>query len=126
MMLRWPIAEPGEVFCDYQGHHARRSGAPGIDIAVPHGTPVLAPANGQVLRSRYTRRAGRSMWLDVGPLRVFYSHLDRVLLLEGEDFEIGDQLATVGCTGQCVRIHLHIACKWQGQWIDPLRFFDKP
>lgn len=124
----WPLEseEPGNVICNYAGHHARKSRAPGIDIAAPLYAPILAPATGTVLRSRYTRRAGRSLWLDVGHIRVFLAHLHLVVLLEGEDFIAGDTLALLGCSGQCTTPHLHLSCKWSGEWIDPLRFFEKP
>ena len=129
MALTWPLPDGmGDVYCDYSCHLARKSRAPGLDIAAPIHTPVLASADGKVVRSRSTERAGRSLWVDHGQgTRGFYSHLAVALALEGEWVTQGQIVGLVGRTGfSTTRPHLHFAFKFSGQWIDPERMLAIP
>lgn len=123
-MLSWPL-EPHhvEVCCDYACHLDRKSKAPGLDIVAPEFASVIAAADGKVLRSRTTDKAGRSLWLDHGQgTRGFYSHLSVALVLEGEHVTRGQVIGLVGNTGSLThRPHLHFGIKFMGEWVDPAR-----
>lgn len=123
-MLSWPLQpEHNWVLCDWDCHLRRNSKAPGLDIAAPEFTPVLATADGKVLRSRTTDRAGRSLWIDHGQgTRGFYSHLSVAMVLEGEWVKRGQIVGLVGHTGiETTQPHLHFGLKFMGNWIDPAR-----
>lgn len=123
-MLSWPLPDQHNwVLCDYECHLRRNSKAPGLDIAAPEFTLVLAAADGKVLRSRTTERAGRSLWVDHGQgTRGFYSHLAVANVLEGELVERGQIIGLVGTTGTETTVaHLHFGLKFMGEWVDPAR-----
>jgi len=123
-MLSWPLHDSHRtVTCDYQCHLHRKSKAPGLDIVAPEFSLVLAAADGKVLRSRTTGRAGRSLWVDHGQgTKGFYSHLSVVLALEGEWVKRGQVIGLVGTTGEHTsEPHLHFGLKFMGGWIDPAR-----
>ena len=126
-MLSWPLSDQHVVSCDYDCHLRRKSNAPGLDIQAPRFTPVLAAADGKVLRSRTTERAGRSLWIDHGQgTRGFYSHLSVTLVLEGEWVKRGEVIGLVGATGgQTSEPHLHFGLKFMGDWVDPARLISR-
>lgn len=122
-MLSWPLANPHAITCDWDCHLRRNSKAPGLDIQAPEYSPVLAAADGKILRSRATERAGRSLWIDHGQgTKGFYSHLAVALALEGEWVERGQVVGLVGTTGEHTsEPHLHFGLKFMGEWVDPAR-----
>lgn len=129
MPLFWPLMDHhSHVCCDYACHLLRNSKAPGMDISAPLFALVLASADGKVLRSRATRRAGRSLWIDHGQgTRGFYSHLAVALVLEGEWVSRGQIVGLVGSTGlSTTEPHLHFGFKFVGEWIDPARLLRAP
>jgi murein DD-endopeptidase MepM/ murein hydrolase activator NlpD len=53
-------------------------------------------------------------------LQVIYGHLSRVLKLDS--VKAGEPVAITGATGRVTGEHLHLAIKYRGQAIDPLKF----
>jgi murein DD-endopeptidase MepM/ murein hydrolase activator NlpD len=97
----------------------------GTDIAVPWGTPVLAPARGVVVFAG-TMGDGAVVVVvahDAG-LVSMYAHLDnRVFPLPvkpGDTLEAGDRIGNVGLTGITTGTHLHWSVWRSGELIDPL------
>lgn len=80
----------------------------GIDIAVPEGTPVRAPAGGIVtLVHPDMFFSGGTLLLDHGHgLSSSFLHLQRILVEEGEYVRQGDIIAHVGATGRVTGAHL--------------------
>jgi len=93
----------------------------GIDIAAPAGTPVRAPADGDVAMAEadlyYT---GGTVMLDHGHgLTSVYSHLKDVTVSVGQRLRQGDVLGTVGSTGRSTGAHLDWRLNWFTQRLDP-------
>jgi murein DD-endopeptidase MepM/ murein hydrolase activator NlpD len=107
-------------------HHA-------IDIHAPRGTPVVAVANGTVIKLHQGARGGIAVYLmdEDGRTRYYYAHLDGYAqgLHEGQRVERGEVIGFVGDTGnaQPGDYHLHFSVAiledsdrwWQGRNLNP-------
>lgn len=102
----------------------------GQDILAGTGTPVVAPRGGTISwRANQPSGAGFYVVLDSleEPLNYVFMHLMRgsILVRVGDRVRTGQQLGSVGSTGQSSTPHLHFEV-WQGPWyaggrpIDPL------
>jgi murein DD-endopeptidase MepM/ murein hydrolase activator NlpD len=102
----------------------------GIDIFAPRGTPVLAAAPGVVTRVGEIGLGGNVVWMhDRDGNRLYYAHLDRWHVNEGDAVEIGDTLGFVGNTGNARTTppHLHFGVYRRGEGpMDPFWFVHQP
>lgn len=95
----------------------------GIDIAVPAGTPIVAPRNGEVIASGLCAGYGRFMRISHDDGYVsFYAHLSRAVAEIGDIVEQGHRVAYSGNTGQSTGPHLHFGIFRNGQFADPLAY----
>jgi hypothetical protein len=95
----------------------------GIDIAVPQGTPVLAPADGVVtLASDHPFLLEGNLLLVAHGMGVesAFMHLSRILVTPGEHVQRGQMIAYSGATGRVTGAHLHWSLRWWSAKIDPL------
>lgn len=108
-----------------------------IDIHAPRGTPVLATADGVILKLHQGARGGNSLYQldDDGRTRYYYAHLDRyaVGINQGVRVAKGQVIGYVGDTGnaQPGDYHLHFAIAilhsvsrwWGGDNVNPYDVF---
>jgi murein DD-endopeptidase MepM/ murein hydrolase activator NlpD len=101
----------------YEGHHT------GVDIAVPQGRPVLAPARARVAQIDKVQLRGNIVILDHG-LGVFttYGHLSEIDVQVGQEIQAGQPFAKVGTTGLSEGPHLHWELWIGGTYVDPLEW----
>lgn len=124
MRLRRPYVGNFILTNNYQAHLAY-SNAPGVDWALPSGTPVYAAGPGTVTYCRWGKYGGRYVMVNHGGgLLTLYSHLSWVSAVREEQVSAGQLLGLSGETGRCVDAHLHFAVKHNGQWVDPEPFLD--
>lgn len=104
-----------------------------IDIIAPAGTPVLAAANGKIIKLFQSERGGTTIYqLSQDEKMIFYyAHLARYAdnLTEGAVVRQGDTIAYVGDTGNAGagNYHLHFSIAltkdpkryWEGTNINP-------
>jgi peptidoglycan LD-endopeptidase LytH len=100
----------------------------GIDIFAPRGTPVVAGVDG-VARVRETAIGGRVVWVRDGrrAQSLYYAHLDRQAVRDGDAVRAGDTLGFVGNTGNARTTppHLHFGIYRRGEGaVDPFPFVD--
>lgn len=99
----------------------------GTDIAVPVGTPVVAPWPGTVAGVYDDITYGGGLTVIVkhpNGYRTGYCHLSRQLVSQGQQVGAGETLALSGNTGHSTGPHLHFSLtNPQGQKIDPETFF---
>jgi murein DD-endopeptidase MepM/ murein hydrolase activator NlpD len=107
-----------------EGGAARPARHAGIDIRGTTGTPVLAAADGVVLRTGSHAFAGRLIVLghDADLVSVYY-HLSAVDVLPGQAVGRGEVIGRVGMSGNATAPHLHFGvCRREGglcgDWID--------
>jgi murein DD-endopeptidase MepM/ murein hydrolase activator NlpD len=100
----------------------------GIDVPAPIGTPVVAGADGVVLRVDSNSLGGRFVTLAVPKLGValYYAHLDRQYVRPGRKVKRGQVLGTVGVTGNADTLvpHLHFGIYTGLGAVDPYPFLD--
>lgn len=93
----------------------------GVDVAVPTGTPVFAPAGGVVtLAEPDLFFSGGTVILDHGfGLSSSFLHMSKVQVEVGEELVTGDRIGEVGATGRATGPHLDWRMSWRAQRIDP-------
>ena len=104
-------------------------GAPhsGMDIAVPAGTPVKAPADGVVtFVAPDLYLTGGTVLLDHGHgISSNFLHLSRIDVKVGDMVKQGDVIAAAGATGRATGPHLHWGMNWFDVRIDPLLVLER-
>ena len=93
----------------------------GVDIAVPVGTEVHAPADGVItLVHDDMYFSGGTLVLDHGHgLSSAFLHLSRILVKQGDAIRRGDPIALVGATGRVTGPHLDWRMNLFDKRIDP-------
>lgn len=93
----------------------------GLDVAVPTGTPLKAPAAGVVsFVGSDLFLTGGTVLIDHGHgLSSNFLHLSRIDVAEGERVEQGQVFGAVGATGRATGPHMHWGMNWFGVRIDP-------
>ncbi|MBI2256558.1 MAG: M23 family metallopeptidase [Proteobacteria bacterium] len=119
----WPVKGP---ISGVYGSQRILNGTPkaphfGTDIAAPEGSPVVAPAAGQV------RFAETDLYLTGGTVIIdhgfgiysSYLHMSRVDVRPGQDVQQGEIIGAVGKTGRATGPHLHWGLNWNEIRLDP-------
>jgi murein DD-endopeptidase MepM/ murein hydrolase activator NlpD len=93
----------------------------GLDLAVPTGTRVSAPAGGIVrLAEPDLYFTGGTLIIDHGHgLYSVLVHLSRLLVKNGDEVQRGQAVAESGMTGRATGPHLHWGVYWFEAHIDP-------
>jgi len=93
----------------------------GVDVAVPSGTPVKAPADGLVvLAVEDFFYQGTLVMIDHGlGLKSTLMHLSALQVASGEVVTRGQVVALSGASGRVTGAHLDWRVNWLGHWIDP-------
>ncbi|MFH2053452.1 MAG: M23 family metallopeptidase [bacterium] len=95
---------------------------PGIDIAGPENSPILAAAPGEVVRTGTHDFLGNFVEIQhgLGYLTV-YGHCARLAVARGDRVQAGQVIAYMGQSGQVTAPHLHFEIWDQGEAVDPRR-----
>lgn len=119
----WPVVGP---ISGVYGSQRILNGEPrrphyGVDVAVPVGTHVVAPAPGKITYLNGDMYfSGGTIVLDHGHgLSSSFLHLDEILVEAGQTVRQGDLIGTVGATGRVTGPHLDWRMNWRGAYIDP-------
>ena len=102
------------------GHedHARQH--KGLDIAAPTGTAIQASRAGTVIFSGRRGGYGNTVVVDHGgEQQTLYAHADTLKVKKGDQVSRGQEIATVGSTGNSTGPHLHFEIRRGGKAIDP-------
>ncbi len=80
----------------------------GIDLAAPLGTPIVAAADGVVLRAGPASGYGNAIYIQDADGNVeIYGHMRYLFVEAGDVVSAGDLIAKVGSEGQSTGPHLH-------------------
>ncbi len=79
----------------------------GIDVAGAFGSKIVSPVSGTAVTS-WTARGGRMTGVKRGKDLIFFAHLGRRHVSEGERVEKGDVIGSIGMTGRTSGPHVHI------------------
>lgn len=92
----------------------------GIDLAVPTGTQIYAPADGTVVNIWYDKTCGNGLKIAHGMgYETVYCHLQSVNVTNGAKVQKNSVVALSGNTGGSTGPHLHYAIKKDGKFINP-------
>jgi murein DD-endopeptidase MepM/ murein hydrolase activator NlpD len=97
----------------------------GVDLASLVNSPVPAANRGVVVMAEPLGIYGQTVIIDHG-LGVFsmYSHLSQIAVKTGEQVEKGTVLGKTGATGLAGGDHLHFGVALQGEFVDPIEWWD--
>ncbi len=96
----------------------------GVDIAVPTGTTVYAAHDGTVTAAAYDSHYGNYVVIEIDGYTTKYAHMDSISVSAGQEVEKGAVIGTTGNTGSSTGSHLHIECLYDGEYYNPLFYFD--
>jgi murein DD-endopeptidase MepM/ murein hydrolase activator NlpD len=112
------VVVEGEVISEY----GLRNGRPhkGIDIAAKSGTPIYAVLDGTVVYSGAQGAYGNVVVLEHPKfVMTVYAHNEKNLVSVGDKVTKGQQIATVGSTGNASGSHLHFEYRIKGKAVNP-------
>jgi len=97
----------------------------GVDISVPLGTPVLAPADGVVGLPVRESEYGRLVCIDHGNgFSTMHGHLREIHVRPGDKVAKGQLIGTVGISGNSSGPHLHYEVRIQGHPVNPIHYLN--
>jgi len=95
----------------------------GIDIATHLKAPIIAPADGIVVRSEFRRGYGNVVEIDHGyGVVTRFGHASKNLVKRRQKVKRGDVVALVGSTGRSTGPHLHYEVLLNGVPVNPYRY----
>ncbi len=104
------------IFHDVRPHY-------GIDISARRGSPIVATADGVVVKAGWENGHGNMVELDHGHgIHTTYSHASRLVASVGQRVTRGQTVALVGSTGFSVAPHVHYEVHENGDPVDPLKY----
>jgi len=94
-----------------------------LDIAAPHGTPIVATADGIVSFVGPLAAYGNVVFINHGnKFATFYAHTSRSAVREGQPVTRGSVIAYVGTTGRTTGPHVHYEVQVNGSALNPLKY----
>lgn len=93
----------------------------GVDVAVPTGTPIVAPADGIVTLAQPDMYfTGNTVLLDHGyGISSILIHMSALAVKVGQHVKQGELIGEVGMTGRATGPHLHWGLHWYQVKVDP-------
>jgi len=96
----------------------------GQDITVKSGSPVFAPADGEIKRAYYVGGFGNHIKIDHGlGYTTLFAHLSKLNVKHGQQVKRGDIIGLSGNTGRSTAPHLHYEIHYNGKPQNPLDYF---
>jgi murein DD-endopeptidase MepM/ murein hydrolase activator NlpD len=127
--LDWPASGPVTSPFGWRIHpiYGYRSLHDGIDIAIPCGTPLHAPASGTVLEEYFNAAWGNRIILDLGfhdgvGLAVILNHLSSYVARQGDHVKRGEIVGYSGTTGWSTGCHTHFTVLVNGSAVNPMKW----
>jgi murein DD-endopeptidase MepM/ murein hydrolase activator NlpD len=109
-----------EMDCPFSGNIKAHNG---IDVAAENLTPILAPADGEVIAIRNEVFWGRTVRIrHADAYETFYAHLGEVSVRQGQRVGRGDLIGLIGESGWTTHPHLHYEITKNGVHLDPLLY----
>lgn len=120
-----PLATPVKTAYRFTSPFGRRWGRmhEGIDLAGAYGSPILASADGTVVRAGWVNGYGNMVELrhDFG-FTTRYGHMSKIRVKAGDKVSRGDQIGDMGSTGRSTGTHLHYEVRPDGTPVNPVTF----
>ena len=121
--MAWPVAAPITSGFGVRFHpilHFARFHR-GIDFGAHYGSPIVAAADGQVVRAGWAGGYGQQVRLaHRGGMGTSYSHMSRIVATPGGFVRQGQLIGYVGSSGLSTGPHLHYEVYRAGVAVNPL------
>ena len=96
----------------------------GIDIGAPYGSPIYAPASGNVISAGWNGGYGNAVTIQLdNGFEVLFGHMSGFAVGSGQRVNPGQIVGYVGSTGNSTGPHIHYSVFLNGQAIDPAQFY---
>jgi murein DD-endopeptidase MepM/ murein hydrolase activator NlpD len=96
---------------------------PGLDISTRRHEPVLATAEGVVIKSGWMGDYGKAVEIaHATGYTTIYGHLDAILVTAGQHLRRGERVGLVGSTGRSTGPHLHYEVRKNARALNPLEY----
>ncbi len=97
----------------------------GLDIAAQTGTPVVAPADGVVIKAGFSTGYGNMVEISHGyGIKTIFAHNSRLNVKAGQRVRRGDVISYVGDSGSSTGPHLHYEVRANGLPINPIKYMN--
>ena len=121
--MAWPVSGRITSYFGYRRHpilrYMRFHG--GVDFGASWGSPIVAAADGQVVRAGWAGGYGRQVRLaHAGGLTTSYSHMSSIVAAPGGYVHAGQIIGYVGSSGLSTGPHLHYEVTRDGERVNPL------
>lgn len=117
----WPLDVQGFVTRGQVRPGVVDESHPGIDIAVPLGTPVRASGGASVSAAGYDADYGLFVLLrHPSGYETMYGHMSRLIAAEGDEVQAGQVIGLSGNSGRSTAPHLHFEIRRDNKSVDPL------
>jgi len=118
--IRYPVNDP-KINQAFSFFH------PGIDLGVARGKPVYPVMSGKIAKVGWSPLGyGNEIIINHGNgLMSLYAHLDKILVEEGQNVDITNEIGEVGSTGNATGPHVHLEIHIQGRAVNPLLVLSK-
>jgi murein DD-endopeptidase MepM/ murein hydrolase activator NlpD len=119
--LIWPVNGPiTSPFCESRAWEACH---PGMDIAVPTGTPIRAADGGRVAIAGWVGGYGNYTCIQhTASLSTCYGHQSQINVSVGQQVSQGQIIGLSGSTGHSTGPHLHFEVRVNGAVQNPLNY----
>jgi len=118
--VKWRISSPygwrADPFTGVRSFHT------GVDLVVPHGTPIKASMGGTVAAAGYSNVYGNYVIINHGNgYQTLYAHMSSFSVKRGQQVEQSTRIGYVGSTGYSTGAHLHFSVYKDGKLINPVQ-----
>ncbi|WP_294120748.1 M23 family metallopeptidase [Sphingomonas sp.] len=121
--MAWPVAAPITSGFGIRFHpilHFARMHK-GIDFGAHYGAPIVAAADGQVIRAGWSGGYGEQVRLaHAAGMGTSYSHMSRIVVAPGSFVRQGQLIGYVGSSGLSTGPHLHYEVYRGGVAVNPM------
>jgi murein DD-endopeptidase MepM/ murein hydrolase activator NlpD len=99
----------------------------GMDLGAGMGQPIVAAADGEVVRAGYSGGSGNYTCVYHGryqgdAISTCYAHQSQILVHPGQQVRRGQLIGRVGSTGTSTGPHLHFEVRLDGNPVDPAKW----
>jgi len=121
----WPVK--GLVTAGYGYRHSPFTGQremhEGLDVGAPHGTAIVATADGVVSFSGPLSAFGNVVFINHGHgFTTFYAHNSSNRVKEGQMVKRGEVVAYIGTSGRTTGPHVHYEVQFNGVTVNPMKY----
>lgn len=96
----------------------------GIDISAISGTPIKSAMAGTVVQVSNEGDYGKHVKISKDNISILYAHCENIFVTEGQEISQGQEIASVGSTGNSTGPHLHFEIRIDGVPINPAEIIE--